>query len=63
MDDVARVLSGVLGRTIRYVDPSDAAYRQALEANGLPPALAGMFTYLYAGARDHAAAWAAAHSA
>ena len=48
MEDVARVLSGVLGRPIRYVDPGEEGYRQALEANGLPPALAGMFTYLYA---------------
>ncbi len=48
MEEVARVLARVLGRTIRYVDPGEAGYRQALEANGLPPALAGMFTYLYA---------------
>lgn len=48
MAEVAQVLTGVLGRTIRYVDPGEEGYRQALEANGLPPALAGMFTYLYA---------------
>ena len=48
MADVAGVLSGVLGRAVRYVDPGEAGYRQALEANGLPPALAGMFTHLYA---------------
>ena len=48
MDEVAQVLSRVLGRTIRYVDPGEERYREALESNGLPPALAGMFTYLYA---------------
>jgi uncharacterized protein YbjT (DUF2867 family) len=48
MEEVARVLSTVLGRTIRYVDPGEEAYRQALAANGLPPELVGMFTHLYA---------------
>lgn len=48
MSDVAETLSLVLERPIRYVDPGEVGYRQALEANGLPPALAGMFTYLYA---------------
>jgi uncharacterized protein YbjT (DUF2867 family) len=48
MDEVAQVLSRVLGRTIHYVDPGEEQYREALESNGLPPALAGMFTYLYA---------------
>lgn len=48
MSEVAEELSGVLGRTIRYVDPGEEGYRKALESNGLPPALAGMFTYLYA---------------
>jgi uncharacterized protein YbjT (DUF2867 family) len=48
MGEVADVLSRVLGRAIRYVDPGEDGYRQALEANGLPPALAGTFTYLYA---------------
>ena len=48
MGEVAETLSAVLGRSIRYVDPGEDGYRQALEASGLPPALAAMFTYLYA---------------
>lgn len=60
MEDVARVLSDVAGRTIRYVDPGEEGYRQALEASGLPPALAGMFTYLYSVVVKNG--WAAATS-
>jgi uncharacterized protein YbjT (DUF2867 family) len=48
MGDVAEVLGRVSGRSIRYVDPGEDGYRSALESHGLSPALAGMFTYLYA---------------
>ena len=48
MAEVAAALSAALGRPVRYVDPSEDGYRAALAANGLPPELAGMFTYLYA---------------
>lgn len=48
MAEVAQILSEVLGRSVRYVDPGEEGYRKALESHGLSPALAGMFTYLYA---------------
>lgn len=46
--EVAALLSEAAGRPIRYVDPGAEAYRAALEAVGLPPDLAAMFTHLYA---------------
>jgi uncharacterized protein YbjT (DUF2867 family) len=48
MSEIADILSRMLGRAVRYVDPGEDNYRKALESNGLPDALAGMFTYLYA---------------
>lgn len=48
MENVARKLSRVLDRTIHYIDPGENEYRKSLEANGVSPALAEMFTCLYA---------------
>lgn len=52
MADLASELSRVLGAAIRYVEPSDAEYRQGALASGTPPPVVEMLLRYYAVVRE-----------